>query len=96
MAVLIIGLLFAGSVFVAVLILSAEIAKSPEQSKAEAERRWENYRRKREEEKRKRQEAQENVPAKGCLQSTLEFALLSIFCMAAIIIAIMILIAATM
>ena len=53
----------------------------------------ESWKKNREEEKRKRQEAQQNAPAKGCLQSSIEFGCLSVILMVVLIVCIMILIA---
>ena len=85
--------LWGGLIAVMIACLIPELKKTPEQRKAEAEKARESWKKNREEEKRKRQEAKDNAPAKGCLQSTLEFGFLSMFLMLAVIICIMLLIA---
>ncbi len=73
--------------------LIPELKKTQEQRKAEAKMARESFKKNREEEKRKQQEAKDNAPAKGCLQSTAEFGFLCMFLMLVVIICIMLLIA---
>lgn len=85
--------LWGGLIGVMIACLIPELKKTPEQRKKEAEMARESWKKNREEEKRKRQEAQNNAPAKGCLQSTVEFGFLCMFLMAAVIVCIMLIIA---
>ena len=85
--------LWGGLIAVMIACLIPELKKTPEQRKREAEMARESWKKNREEEKRKRQEVQKNAPAKGCLQSTIEFGFLSMFLMIVVIACIMLLIA---
>lgn len=78
-------------VVIASFILDAKM--TPEQRKADAERLRAIWKKNRVEEKRKRQQARENAPAKGCLQSTIEFGFMCAFLMVVVIICIMLIVA---
>ena len=73
--------------------LVPEFKKTPEQRQAEAQKIRESFIKKREDEKKARQEAKNNAPAKGCLQSTVQFGCLCLFLMIAVIVCIMLLVA---
>ena len=85
--------LWGGIIVMMIACFIPELKKTPEQRKKEAEMARESWKKNREEEKRKRQEAQQNTPAKGCLQSTIEFGCLGVILMVALIVCIMLLIA---
>lgn len=85
--------LWGGIIGVAIACLLPELKKTPKQRENEAEMARERSIKKREEEKKARQKAKDNAPAKGCLQSTIEFGLMSIFLMIAVIICIMLIVA---
>ena len=81
-----------GLVIVAVVIAHiCDARKSPEQKAAEAEAAKERRKENRAREKARRQEIKENMPEKGCLQSTIEFGFVCLFCMIAVLFAIMVL-----
>lgn len=85
--------LWGGLIGVMIACLIPEFKKTQEQREAEAQKVRESLIKKREEEKKARQEAKNNAPEKGCLQSTLEVGFVSIFLMVAVIVFIMLLIA---
>ena len=84
--------LWGGLVGVIIACFFPEFRKTPDQRKAEVQKARERAIKKREEKKKSRQEAKNNAPAKGCLQSSVEFGFVSIFLIIAVIICIMLLI----
>lgn len=89
--------LWGGLIGAIIVCLIPELKKTPEQRKAEAQKVRESLIKKREEAKKERQEAQQeaqnNAPAKGCLQSTVEFGFLCMFLMVTVIVCIILIIA---
>lgn len=86
------NVLWCGIIGVTFACLISEWKKTPEQRKAEAERLRESWKKNRAAEKSKRQKVKDNAPAKGCLQSTLEFGAVCIFLMIAVLVCVMLLI----
>ena len=85
--------LWGGIIGAIIACLIPELKKTPEQRKAEAEMVRKSLQKNREEAKRKHQEEQRNAPAKGCLESTIEFGFMAVFLMVVVIVCIMLLIA---
>ena len=85
--------LWGGLISVVIACFLPEFKKTPEQRKAEVQKARERAIKNREEKKKSRQAAKNNAPAKGCLQSSVEFGFVSIFLIIAVIICTMLLIA---
>ncbi len=85
--------LWGGIIGVIIACLIPELKKTPEQRKKENKIFRARSLKKREEDKKARQEAKNNAPAKGCLQSTAELGFACLLLMIAVIVGIMLIIA---